>query len=100
MGSAGNKVIVDVYVSGVKACRYGRGSSKCVGRWDGIGLFKSEILEVWGFRRDENGRNEPMDLKILVGLGTGLLGRSVDLSNNASKSSEFCAMGARRFPES
>ena len=61
-----------------------------MGRCDGIG-FSMAGGKDRAFRRDENGRNDPIELKMLLGFGFGAEDGSeaVERSNNAKSSSAF-----------
>ena len=86
----GKRVTFEVYVKGLKAWRYGRGSSTGMGRCDGIG-FSMAGSKDRAFRPNENGRNDPIELKMLFAFGSGAEDGSgaVERSSNAKSSSAF-----------
>jgi hypothetical protein len=72
-------VLVEVKSSGVKSWRYGSGSSRSIGRWDGRGVSGSINwvgLERWTVIFPENGRKPQRIIDSGGGCDIGGLGRS------------------------
>ena len=73
-------MLVDVKSSGEKTLRYGSGSSRSIGRWDGRGASGSSDggdFDGCTVRCLENGRKLQRTLNIEGGCGGGSFGSSV-----------------------